>query len=79
MSINKNKGILTEGCPVTICMADTSGSCVFSYKAIYRNGWFDHNNPSRNSRHDTLKDIDGCYAWYIVDPFNLDKNKEDFV
>ena len=65
--INKNRGILREGCSVTVHMADTSGSCVWSYKAIYRNGWFDHENPNGNARHDTPAMMDGCYTWYIVE------------
>lgn len=64
--MNKNKGILKEGCKVTICMADTSGNCVWSYEATYKNGWFDHESPEKNARHDTPAMMDGCYAWYIV-------------
>lgn len=62
-----NKGILTEGCRVTVEFADTSANCVWSYKAIYRNGWFDHENPSGNARHDTPASMDGCYSRYIVE------------
>ncbi len=61
----KNKGQLKENCKVKICIADTSGSCVYSYKAVYRNGWFDHEGS--NARHDTIDSIDGCYTWYIVE------------
>lgn len=65
-NINKNRGILKENSKVSIHIADGSGNCVYSYKAIYRNGWFDHQD-SNNNRHDTLKDVDGCYFWYIVE------------
>jgi hypothetical protein len=61
----KNKGQLKENCKVKICFADTSGSCVYSYRATYRNGWFDHEGA--NARHDTLDSIDGCYTWFIVE------------
>lgn len=60
----KNKGNLQENTRVKLCFADTSGSCVYSYEAIFRNGWFDHGE--KNSRHDTLSDVDGCYVWYEV-------------
>jgi hypothetical protein len=65
--MSKNNGILKEGCKVTVCMADTSGNCVWSYKATYKDGWFDHGNPSGNARHDTPAMMYGCYAWYIVE------------
>lgn len=62
--MSKNKGFLTEGSRVRVCMADTSGNCVYSYEAVYRNGWFDHGG--KNTRHDTPAMMDGCYAWYEV-------------
>lgn len=62
-----NKGVLKEGCRVEVRFADSSGSCVWSYKAIFRNGWFDHENPNDNSRHDTPASMDGCYSCYIVE------------
>ena len=70
--MNKNRGDLRENSNVTVCMADTGGDCVWSYEATYKNGWFDHGKPWKNKRHDTLEDVDGCYAWYIV------SNKQDY-
>lgn len=72
----KNKGQLKENCKVKICIADTSGNCVYSYNAIYRNGWFDH--EGQNARHDTLDSIDGCYTWYIVDEDKKEPPMENF-
>jgi hypothetical protein len=72
----KNKGKLQENTSVKLCFADTSGSCVWSYKAIFRNGWFD--NEGKNSRHDTLSDVDGCYVWYeVIDSSPTSNNPQE--
>lgn len=63
----KNRGQLKEGSFVKVCFADTSGNMVWSYNAVYEDGWFNHKNPEGNARHDTPASIDGCYAWYIVE------------
>ena len=63
----RTKGDLSEGCKVKVCFADTSGNMVYSYSAIYQDGWFDHQNPSGNARHDTPASMDGCYTWYEVE------------
>ena len=61
---NKNKGELKDGCTVEVCFAEDNGIMVYSYSAIYRNGWFDHGGS--NNRHDTPATINGCYSWYEV-------------
>lgn len=62
----RNKGILKEGCEVTVFHCDTGGSIVWSYPAIYENGWFNHGTPEKNARHDTPAHCDGCYCFYEV-------------
>jgi hypothetical protein len=58
-------GKLKEGDKVTVCFADSSGNMVWSYPAIYQNGWFDHQNPTGNNRHDTPESIGGTWSWYV--------------
>lgn len=64
--MNRNKGILREGCSVKVNYCDTSGCVVWSYKATYENGWFNHKDPKNNARHDTPAHCDGCYTFYEV-------------